>query len=95
MNQRRQEILVIAKTAPLHDRASGDHRLFQILKMLAGSYNVDYLATWHAVVHQFKEKPVSYLVRDGTFSKKNLEFLDHKYFADLRAIGVHPLTEPE
>ena len=91
----RPEILVIAKTAPLHDRAGSEHRLFQILRMLAESSSVDFLSTWHAVLHKFKERPVSYVVRDGTFSRRNLEFLDEEYFEDLRAIGVRPLNEPE
>jgi O-antigen biosynthesis protein len=91
----RPEILAIAKTPPLHDRAGGDHRLFQILRMLAGANNVDFLSTWHAVLHKQKERPVSYVVRDGTFSKRNMKFLDGDYFEDLRSIGVHPLNQPE
>lgn len=54
----RARILVIAKTPPLHDRSSADHRLFQILRLLTRDYEVDFLSTWHAVRHHFKEKPV-------------------------------------
>ncbi|MGZ3701273.1 MAG: glycosyltransferase, partial [Bdellovibrionota bacterium] len=85
---------MIAKTAPLHDRASAGLRLFQALKLLTETGKVDFLATWHTVMHRFKERPVSYLVRDGVFSQKNMKFLDDQYFADLRAIGVQPVTTP-
>lgn len=88
------EVLVIAKTAPLHDRAGSEHRLYQLLRMLEATGSVDFLSTWHTVLHKFKERPVSYVVRDGTFSHRNLEFLDGEYFEDLREIGVHPLNEP-
>jgi len=92
---RKPEILVIAKTAPLHDRASAGLRLFQALRLLTESGHVDFLATWHTVMHKFKERPVSYLVRDGVFSQKNMKFLDDQYFADLRGIGVQPVTSAE
>ena len=86
-------VLVISKTPPLYDRNSADLRLFQILKLLAGSHHVDFLSTWHAVLHRFKERPVSYVVRDGTFSHEDLEFLDDDYLEDLRELGVHTLNQ--
>ena len=86
-------VLVISKTPPLYDRYSADLRLFQILKLLAGSHHVDFLSTWHAVLHRFKERPVSYVVRDGTFSHEDLEFLDDDYLEDLRELGVHTLNQ--
>jgi GT2 family glycosyltransferase/glycosyltransferase involved in cell wall biosynthesis len=92
---RRPKILVIAKAPPLHDRNGADRRLFGLLRLLAERYDVSFLSTWHAVLHKFKEKPVSYVVRDGTFSRQNLEFLDDKYLADLRGVGVRTLNRAE
>ncbi len=90
---KKPRVLVIAKTVPLHDRASGDYRLYQLLDILARTCEVDYLSTWHTALHKYKEKPLDYLVRDGSFSTRHLTFLDEKYFSDLKKIGVQPLNQ--
>lgn len=89
------KVLVIAKTVPLHDRASGDYRLYQILDILGKSAEIDYLTTWHTAYNHYKEKPLDYIVRDGNFSQRNLTMLDGTYLDDLRAININPLNQVE
>ena len=89
-------LLVIAKTPPLHDRASGDYRLFQILRTLGADAEIDFLATHH-VLRNLEEKVNksfdNFAMRDGNFNRRRFEFVEEKYFDDLRAIGVNPLNE--
>ena len=95
---RKPRILVIAKTVPLHDRASGDFRLFQLLRALAKRAEVHFVATQH--VMRNKEEKVNknsiyYAVRNGNFNHQRFDFVEEKYFSDLRSIGVKPLQEPK
>lgn len=86
------KMLVVAKTLPLHDRASGDYRLFQILSILAQDYEIDYLSTWHTV-YQKAERRLDYVVRDASFNLEKVDLLDQKYIDDLKTIGVNPLNQ--
>lgn len=86
------KMLVIAKTLPLHDRASGDYRLFQILDILAKDIEIDFVSTMHTAYHKL-EKRLDYIVRDSSFNFAKVDFLDQKYIDDLKAIGVHPLNQ--
>jgi|GEM_PF-3014880 len=89
-------MLVIAKTPPLHDRASGDYRLFQILRTLSPEIEIDFLSTHH-VLRNLDEKVnksfIYFAMRDGNFNRHRFEFVEEKYFEDLRRIGVTPLNE--
>lgn len=85
-------MLVLAKTLPLHDRASGDYRLFQILDILRQDLEIDFLSTMHTIYHR-EEKRLDYVVRDSNFNFSKVDFLDQKYIDDLRAIGVNPLNQ--
>ncbi len=89
-------MLVIAKTPPLHDRASGDYRLFQILRSLSPDVEIDFLSTHH-VLRNLEEKVnksfIYFAMRDGNFNRRRFEFVEEKYFNDLRRIGVNPLNE--
>jgi O-antigen biosynthesis protein len=92
------KFLVIAKTVPLHDRTSGDYRLFQLLKILAKDYEVHFLATQHVLRNRderINKSAVCYAVRDGNFNHNRFEFVEERYFSDLRKIGVTPLQEPK
>jgi GT2 family glycosyltransferase/glycosyltransferase involved in cell wall biosynthesis len=93
--KKKKKILVISKAPPLHDRNGAGNRLFQLLRLLAEENDVTFLSTWHAVLHKFKEKPVAYLVRDGTFSREHIEFLDDAYLADLREEGIRTLNSAD
>jgi hypothetical protein len=88
---RKPRMLVIAKTPPLHDRASGDYRLFQILRTLAPEMEIDFLSTHH-VLRNLEEKVnktfIYFAMRDGNFNRRRFEFVEEKYFNDLRAIGA-------
>ncbi|MGE3262546.1 MAG: glycosyltransferase [Bacteriovoracia bacterium] len=86
------KMLVLAKTLPLHDRASGDYRLFQILDILRKDLDIDFLSTMHTAYHK-AEKRLDYIVRDSTFNFNKVDFLDQKYIDDLKAIGVNPLNQ--
>jgi glycosyltransferase involved in cell wall biosynthesis len=89
-------MLVIAKTPPLHDRASGDYRLFQILRTLSRDYEIDFLATHHTLRNleeRVNKSFIYFAMRDGNFNRRRFEFVEEKYFDDLRAIGVNPLNE--
>jgi len=93
---RKPRMLVIAKTPPLHDRASGDYRLYQILRTLSADVEIDFLSTHH-VLRNLEEKVnktfIYFAMRDGNFSRRRFEFIEEKYFEDLRRIGVNPLNE--
>lgn len=94
MTRKRPRILVLAKTLPLHDRASGDYRLKELLGILAADYEVDFLSTMHTALSR-KTGRVEYLPRDSIFSAQKLELLDGKYIADLKEIGVQTLNSAE
>lgn len=85
-------ILVLAKTLPLFDRASGDFRLHEILKILARSFDVDFLSTTHTAAHP-KTGKLEYVPRDSIFRK--LELLDQRYIDNLAASGVNVLNQAE
>ena len=93
---RKPRMLVIAKTPPLHDRASGDYRLYQLLRTLSPEVEIDFLSTHH-VLRNLEEKVnktfIYFAMRDGNFNRRRFEFVEEKYFNDLRAIGVNPLNE--
>ncbi len=91
---KKKKILVLAKTLPLHDRASGDYRLSELLGILAEEFEVDFLSTTHTAVHR-KSGKLEYLPRDSIFSKMKLELLDQKYIHDLNARGVNTLNQAE
>jgi GT2 family glycosyltransferase/glycosyltransferase involved in cell wall biosynthesis len=88
------KMLVLAKTLPLHDRASGDYRLFQILDILRKDVDIDFLSTTHTTFHKAEQR-LDYIVRDSTFNFSKVDFLDQKYIDDLKAIGVNPLVQAE
>ncbi|MCO5141649.1 MAG: glycosyltransferase [Oligoflexia bacterium] len=90
----KKRILVLAKTLPLHDRASGDYRLFQILDILRDEYDIDFLSTTHTAWH-IKEKRLDYIVRDSSFNLSKVNFLDQKYIDDLRSININALNFAE
>ena len=92
MSKTKPKMLVIAKTLPLFDRASGDYRLFQILDILKEDFSIDYLNTQHAALHKV-DRRLDYLVRDGNFQKDKFEMLDAGYQEALRNIGVTPLGD--
>ncbi|MGZ3650138.1 MAG: glycosyltransferase [Bdellovibrionota bacterium] len=88
-------ILVLAKTMPLHDRASGDYRLSRILEILAGGgFEVDFLSTTHTAVHRESGK-LEYLPRDSLFPPDKLELLDQRYIDDLSRLGVNTVNRAE
>ncbi len=95
MKQAKPKMLVIAKTVPLHDRASGDYRLFQILEILAQDFDIDFLATQHPLINleeKVAKKNLYYAVRDGNFRAERFDFVEERYQEDLRSIGVTPLN---
>jgi GT2 family glycosyltransferase/glycosyltransferase involved in cell wall biosynthesis len=94
VNQNRKKILVLAKTLPLHDRASGDFRLSRILEILARHFEVDFLSTTHAALDR-KTGKLEYLPRDSRFGRTRLELLDQEYIDDLEKLGVHALNQAE
>lgn len=93
-SRKKPSILVLAKTMPLHDRASGDFRLKEILGILAEEFDVDFLSTTHSALNRSTGR-MEYLPRDSIFSLEKLELLDRRYIEDLRAIGVNTLNSAE
>ena len=92
---RKPRILVLGKTLPLHDRASGDYRLFRFLEILVrGGFEVDFLSTTQTAIHKSSGK-VEYFVRDSIFPSHKLELIDSRYISDLETIGVNPLNKKE
>lgn len=93
---RKPRMLVIAKTPPLHDRASGDYRLYQILRTLSPDVEIDFLSTHH-VLRNLDEKVnktfIYFAMRDGNFNRRRFEFVEERYFDDLKRVGVNPLNE--
>lgn len=88
-------VLVLAKTAPLHDRASGDYRLSRVLDILSqGGFAVDFLSTTHAAIRLTTGR-LEYPARDSAFPRARFDLLDQRYFDDLRAIHVNPLNQAE
>ena len=96
-NANKPRILVLAKTLPLHDRASGDFRLREILRILAVSFEVDFLYTTHTAIQSNRSGKLEYFARDSVPPALRLELLDARYAADLEACGVNVLgnTTPE
>lgn len=93
----RPKILILAKTVPLHDRASGDFRLFQILTALAQKAEVHFIATQHVMQNKEEKRhkdSVYYAIRDGNFNHSKFDFVESRYFDDLKKIGVKPLQQP-
>ncbi|NUM88477.1 MAG: glycosyltransferase [Bdellovibrionales bacterium] len=92
----KKKMLVIGKTVPLHDRASGDYRLFQILEILSQDYEIDYLALQHPLLAK-NTKKLHYVNRDSCFRADRFDLVEKRYQEDLRRIGVRPLNavEPE
>jgi len=88
------QILVLSKTLPLHDRASGDFRLSEILAILAKEFEVDFLFTTHTALHK-KSGKVEYLPRDSVISRAKLNLLDRRYIDDLKAKGVNVLGQAD
>lgn len=85
-------MLVINKSAPVYDRASGDFRFLQILKLLQRDFAIDYISLSHPVINK-KEQKLYYPPRDGSFATVKFDFLEEKYFNKLKEIGVNPLNE--
>ena len=96
MQKHKPKMLVIAKTLPLHDRASGDYRLFQILEILSKDIEIHFLSTQHPLINleeKVVKKNLYYAVRDGNFRAERFDFVDERYAEDLRKIGVKPLNQ--
>lgn len=94
---RKPKMLVIAKTVPLHDRASGDFRLFQLLRALSEHMEIHFVATQHVMQNReerINKTSVCYAVRDGNFNHQRFDFVEERYFRDLKSIGVKPLQDP-
>ncbi len=94
------KMLLLAKTVPLHDRASGDYRLFQILEILAKDFEIHYLTLQHPLLRKGAPKggkSLHYLSRDSYFRRDRFDLIEERYHEDLRRIGVKPLqsVEPE
>lgn len=87
---KKPRLLIVAKTAPLFDRASGDFRLFQILRALASEYSVDFVSTQRLAQH--KSGQIGYPPRDSYLDPEAYSFIDGRYFDELKKIGVRPLT---
>lgn len=90
----KKRILVLGKTLPLHDRASGDFRLREILRILASTHDVDFLYTTH-VAKSRKSGKLEYIPRDSVFPASRFELLDPSYAKDLTSLGVRVLGSPE
>lgn len=85
-------ILVINKSAPVYDRASGDFRFLQILKSLRQEFEIDYISLSHPVINK-KEQKLYYPSRDSNFATVKFDFIEQPYLDKLREIGVTPLNE--
>lgn len=99
----KKRILVLSKTLPLHDRASGDFRLRELLRILAGkeggkpdheTFEVDFLYTTHVARLRKQPGKLEFFPRDSVFPARRLELLDQRYADDLKAIGVNVLGAP-
>ncbi len=86
-------ILFLSKTLPLHDRASGDFRLREILRLLSTDFEIDFLYTTHTFVNR-KNGKLEYLPRDCIPPPSRLELLDTRYAQDLEAEGIRVLGSP-
>jgi GT2 family glycosyltransferase/glycosyltransferase involved in cell wall biosynthesis len=88
---KKPRLLVLAKTLPLHDRASGDYRLMRMLEIFAKTFEVDFLSCTHTLQHK-KTGRIEYLPRDSIYPAGKLENLDQGYIDDLKKIGVRTLN---
>lgn len=90
--QAKKKILVLAKTLPLHDRASGDFRLRELLRLLANDHEVHFLYTTHIARYR-KSGKLEYFPRDALAPSRKLELLDPAYARGLEAQGVKVLGD--
>lgn len=81
------KILVIGKTFPLINRSSGDYRLGQILQVLAGSHQVDFLPIQH-VIREKTTGEVFHPPWGAPVQEDRYEFLDEHYKKLLEQRGI-------
>ena len=85
-------MLLVGKSIPLHDRASGDYRLLQILDLLSKDFEVDFLSLYHPVITK-KDGRLELIPRDSTFAEDRCIFLEAPYQERLKTMGINVLNQ--